>query len=200
MFGRIGDTFGERQGASAKIAGDQLIDDAKASRFGRGDEFAAQRHAKRGFHSGETRQPLRAAGAWKQTQLDLGKTDACVSGGDAVVASQRQFEAAAKRRAVQRRDDRLGTGLEALDYLAQRWTRRSLPKLADIGPGDERAPGASEHNGRRAGIRERAFELLDQAAANIDAERVDRRVVDRDHRDAADQLVTDWLIHSAVVL
>ena len=54
------------QDARAKIAGDQLIDDAEALRLGRGDEFAAQRNAKRGFHSGEARQSLRAAGAGKQ--------------------------------------------------------------------------------------------------------------------------------------
>ena len=63
-------------------------------------------------HAGDA---LGAAGAGKQADLDLGQAEPRlrVVGGDAVMAGQRQLEAAADRGAVDRRDPRLAAGLDA---------------------------------------------------------------------------------------
>ena len=74
--------------------------------------------------------------------------------GDAVVAGQRDFEAAAERGAVDRGDDRLR---RALDRVARASARlgasRRLAELGDVGAGDEGAAVADQHDrlGRRIG-------------------------------------------------
>ena len=57
----------------------------------------------------------------KQTDLDFGQAEPrlVVFGGDAVMAGQRQLEAAAHRGAVDRRDPRLAAGLDAASELRQ---------------------------------------------------------------------------------
>ncbi len=66
----------------------------------------------RGQHA---RNALRAAGARKQTDLDLGQTEpgSPVVGGDAMMAGERQLETAADRGAVDGGNPRLAAGLDA---------------------------------------------------------------------------------------
>ena len=57
--------------------------------------------------------------------------------------------------------------------------------FADIGAGNERAPGAGEHDRLDRGVLPRACEGLDQPGADRGVERVDGRMIDGDDRDLA---------------
>ena len=80
----------------------------------RPDLLALEQHLQRvaGLH--QARDALRAAGAGKQPDLDLGQADAGRVGvrHDAVMAGERQLEGAAEADAVDRRGERLAAGLE----------------------------------------------------------------------------------------
>jgi hypothetical protein len=93
------------------------VDQPHALRHGRADLLALEQHLERvaGLH--EPRDPLRAAAAREQADLDLRKADPClpVVGGDPVVARQRQFEGAAQAQALDRRREGLAAGLEAAE-------------------------------------------------------------------------------------
>ena len=72
--------------------------------------------------------------------------------GDACVAAQRQLEAAAQRRAVQRRDDGLaavfdGSGSRQAVRLGQR-----LAELAQVGARDEGVAGTDQHGAAQARV------------------------------------------------
>ncbi len=59
------------------------------------------------------RQALRAAGARQEAELHFGQRDLRAGRGDAVMRAERQFQPAAHRDAVNRRDDRLRAALDA---------------------------------------------------------------------------------------
>ena len=89
----------------------------------------------RPFRPDQARQALRAAGARQEAELDLGQADAGAGRGDAVMAAERELEAAAERRAVDRRDDRLADALDRLDDLDQPGRAARLAELRDVGAG-----------------------------------------------------------------
>ena len=67
---------------------------------------ALEHELERGFRADQARQALRAAGAGQQAELDLGQAELRLWRRDAIVARQRELEAAAQRVAVDRRDVR----------------------------------------------------------------------------------------------
>ena len=66
------------------------------------------------------RQALRAAGAGDQAELHFGQRDLRRAVGDAVMAAERELEAAAQRGAVDRGDDRLVERLDVVRSLIKR--------------------------------------------------------------------------------
>ena len=86
---------------------DDFLDQAVLERLGGADRIAADDHLDRELGTDRARQPLGAAGARQQAELDLGQAQPGVLGGDAEMAGERDFEAAAERGAVNRGDDRL---------------------------------------------------------------------------------------------
>ena len=69
----------------------------------------------------QTRQALRAAATGKQADLDFRQTEPRlrIVGGNAIVTGQRQFERAAERETVDRRDPRLAAGFDGPQRLRQ---------------------------------------------------------------------------------
>jgi hypothetical protein len=100
--------WGER---SAKVdaiptARDDLLDQPPLV-GGRGvQEVTPQVEEHRAPEADEAGQPLRAAAAGDQAELDLRLPELRVLGGDADVAAHRQLETAAETEAVDRRDER----------------------------------------------------------------------------------------------
>jgi hypothetical protein len=63
------------------------------------------------------------------------------------MAAQRQFQTAAQRRAVDRRDDGLLDGVEMIDDGDQMRFAGGLIEFADVGAGGKGAPGADQNDG-----------------------------------------------------
>ena len=78
-------------------------------------------HLQRLLDADDARQPLRAAGAGQQAELDLGQAELARTGRRRGSGSaERDLEAAAERRAVDRGDDRLGAALDRVLHVVER--------------------------------------------------------------------------------
>src|SRR5262249_55410499 len=101
-------------------------------------------------HSHESWESLRSAIAWANPELHFGLTEPGGFAGDPNVAGHRKLAAASERKAVHRRDYRLGRRLESPEDLlaadrALFGLQRSLRReLADVRTGNEGASGAGE--------------------------------------------------------
>ena len=179
------DLAGEGDRLLGDVAGDDRIDDAVLLQLLDRRRGAGEDELERPFRPDEARQALRAAGAGQETELDLGQADAGAGRRDAVMAAERELEAAAERRAVQRRDDRLADALDRLDDLDQPGRAARLAELRDVGAGREGAPGAGEHRGLNAGVVPDPLEGLDQPGPDLVLQGIDGRVVDGDDGDLA---------------
>ena len=89
--------------------------------------------------------------------------------GDAVVRAQRDFQAAAQRRAVDRGDDRLGRVLHLVLHVEQAGALHRAAELGDVGAGDEGAALADQHDGLDGRIGDGLLEALDQPVAHVGA-------------------------------
>ncbi len=85
------------------------------------DRLALEQHLHCVLRRHDARHALGAAGAGKQPDLDFGQsqTGLGIIGCDAVMARQRQFEAAAERKPVDRGSPRLARGLDAAKHLRE---------------------------------------------------------------------------------
>ena len=170
---------------------DDVIDDAGGERLRRGDRLAVGAHLERHLRAGETRQPLRAAGAGNDAEHHFGLADPGVLGRDAEVAGLRDLEAAAERVAVNRGDERLGGVLDALEQRvralgARHRIGRRLQQVErlDVRAGDERRAGADEHDRLGGRIGDAALDRLVDLSPDLGRQRVHRRVVDGHDGDA----------------
>ena len=119
--------------------------------------LAADDHVQRGLDADHARQALRAAGARQEAELHLGQRDLRARRGDAVVAAERELEAAAHADAVDRGDDRLGARLERARSRVSRFGSASafgVPNSLDVGAARERLAGAGDDDrlDRRVGL------------------------------------------------
>ena len=105
-----------RHGRFKKVVLGDPIDHAERERLARLDPPSAADQRNRLRHSGQTRQTLRAARAGNEAERGFGQTHDRAGRRDALVAAECQLIAAAKRGAVKRRDDRLGTLLDGGDH------------------------------------------------------------------------------------
>ena len=131
---------------------DQRIDDAPFQRLFGAERRAGKDGVERIFPPDQARQALRAASAGNEAELDFRQAELGRGNRDAVMAHQSHFEAAAQRRAVNCRDDRLGTA--SIARLRPR-AARALERFAEfgnVGAGDEGAPGADQHHRLGGGI------------------------------------------------
>ncbi|KWC10611.1 hypothetical protein WL46_00930 [Burkholderia ubonensis] len=104
---------------------------------------------------------------------------------------ERNFEAAAERRAVQRDHDRLRARLDPLAHVGQRRRRRRLAEFADVRARDEVAPGADDQHRVDRGVVLRGVERVGEAAPDAGGQRIDGRMVDRDDEHLVAPLMRD---------
>ena len=133
------------------------------------------------------RQTLRAARARQDAELHFRQRDLRAGRGDPVMRAEREFQPAAHGDAMDRRDDRLRASLDEIAYRRQVRGLRRFSELSNVGTGDEVAPRADDHRRRDGRIRVGSVERFDEAAPDIDAERIDGRIVDDDDEDVAVQ-------------
>ena len=179
---------GQRNRRLAQVALGDRIGDAERQRLLGLDLPPARRQIDGVAQADQARQALRAAGAGNEAELDLGQADPRLGVEHARVAGQRQLEAAAERRAMDRGDHRLFRGLDDRQDVRQRRGQRRLAKFADVGASDEGAPLAGDDHrlDRRVGV-SRA-DRARQALANRLRGGVDRRIVDQHQSDGAPAL------------
>ena len=149
------------------------------------DRRPRQDRLERRLRPDQARQALRAAGAGNEPELDLRQADLGRGNGDAVMADQRDLEAAAQRRAVDRGDDRLGAILDRGLRVGQARAGERLAELGDVGAGDEGAPGADQHDRLDRGIGRRLPHAVAQPVAHLRRQRVDGRRIDGQDGDVA---------------
>src|SRR5215831_3874586 len=94
-----------------------LVDKPDAIGLLRADGLSGQNELERAALSDQPRQPLRAAAAGKQPQLDLGLAELRVLDGDTDGARHCRLATAAQRKAVDCRDHRLAEILDEIEHL-----------------------------------------------------------------------------------
>ena len=97
------------------------VDQVQRLGLGEIDRLALQQQLHRILRRHDARHALGAAGAGEQADLDFGEAEPGLGifGGDAVMAGQRQLEAAAERQAVDRGGPRLARGLDIAEHLRE---------------------------------------------------------------------------------
>ncbi len=126
---------------------------------------------------------LRSAGTRQQAELDLGQADFRFGRRDAIVAREREFEAAAERVAFDRGDVDFLALLDRGDHVANRlgFRRRLGGEVVDVGAAREVPVGAGEHDCRDTGIGRRGLDDRHDLREG-ERKRVDRRIVERETR------------------
>src|SRR5690606_21239049 len=128
------------------------------------------------------------------------QAEAQIPVGKAEVAGKGELEPAAECIAMHCRQDRLAKALDALDQVGKRRRLDRLRELADVGAGDEGAPGAGDHHAGDLRIVLQPAKRVEQALAYMEAERIDRRVVDGQDGNAAVAALGYGLLHAIYFL
>ena len=191
---------GEFDGTLDQIAFDDVIDKPCLERVLRGDRIARQDHRQRLLDADEARQPLRAARARDQAELDLGQAEPRARGRDAEMAAHGELEPTTERRAVHRRDRRLLDVVDQRDHVDQARRLRGLAELGDVGARDECAARAGHDDRFHARVVARLLEAFHQARPHAMAQRIHGRIVDGDDGDVAVAPHADWIVHERLSL
>ena len=119
-----------------------VIHQADRERSLRVDDLARQDHLDRFAFADQTSQPLRAAAARNNSEIDFGLAERSFVAGDAHVARERDFTTAAEAIAVHHRDDWLrktidGVEKRSIQHHFALLNRGALGELGDVRAGDE---------------------------------------------------------------
>ena len=188
----VGDELlSEGDRAVDEVTLDDGVDQAGSQRLLRADGVADGAHLQRLGDAGHARQSLRAARARHEAQLDLRLPVLRGRRADAVMRAHRDLQAAAQGGAVDGRHDRLGAILHRGLGLGEAGGLGRLAELGDVGPGDEGAAAAGQHDALDRVVVGDLLEGLEQAQPHAVTQRVDGRVVDQDQGDVAALLQRD---------
>src|SRR5438094_285645 len=122
----------------------------------------------------------RAARAGQDAELHLRQAKLRFRRGDAVVAGERELQAAAEREAADRGDQRLLQRILRVVDNRQVGLLARFAELADVGAAREALSGADQHHGLHLRLGRRALETLQDAGAQRIAKAVHRRIVQCD--------------------
>ena len=178
--------LGEGYGGGHHVAVGDLVDQSGGGTLGCVDEGACGDELQGLLGADGARETLRAAGARNDAELDLGQAElAHVLGRNAVVAAERQLQAAAESGAVDGGDNRLGRLLDRVDQGRQERLLHLALEFRDVGAGGEELARARQHDGFDAGIGIGLGKGLLQTHPQRMAQRIHRRVVHADDRHVA---------------
>jgi hypothetical protein len=134
------------------------------------------------FRPDDPGQPLGSAAARQYADGDFGQADLGAFRGDPVLAGQGGFQPAAQREPVDCGDDGLRAVIDDR-AIGQPGLGLRLSQMLDIRAGDEGASGAGEDHGLHVGVGIAFVDAFDDAFRHPGAQRVDRRIVDRNDSD-----------------
>ena len=172
-------------------AGEHSSNSVPAS-FSDGTGFPQTIMFERGLHADHARQALRAAGARQQAELHFRQRDLRARQRHAVVAAQRQLQAAAHAHAVDRGDHRLGRPSSACGSGCAGSARASAfgePNSRMSAPPENALPAPVMTIGLDGRVVLGALQAPRRRRCGSPAEAVDRRVVQRDDGDVVLDLV-----------
>src|SRR5208283_2684483 len=112
----------------------------------------------------------------------LRQTEFGGSGGDAVMAGERHFEAATERRSMDGGDDGLWARLDAIAQLRQLQAGTRLAEFGNVGAREKGSSPARDDDRADGCIVGCVRKCVPEPVAYGAAERIDRRIVDRDAR------------------
>ena len=124
------------------------------------------------------------AGPRQQSELDFRQTEFGRADGNPVMAGKGDFQTAAERRAMDGGDHGFRARLDAIAQFGQPQTDARLVEFGDVGAREEGPSAAGNDDRADICIGDGLGKRLRQSVANRLAERVDRRVVDRNRRHA----------------
>jgi hypothetical protein len=178
--------FAKARAAGAQLAfRHDLIEQACGEAGLRIDVRARCDHLQRLFRADDAWQALRSARTGQQTEMHFGQAALRRRHSDAIVATQRSFQAAAERGAVDRGDDGLGRILDRVADIVQARRLRRFAELGDVGAGDECPAVADQHYRLDGGVGDRLLHAFDDAVAHLLRQRVHGRRIDGQHGDVA---------------
>ncbi len=188
---RIGEFQGAGPGLRHEVAEHHGVHDAERRRLLGGNRLAGEHHREGGVGPDQARQALRSPGARDNPELDLRQADPGRRGRDAAVAGHRQLQAAAEGRAADRRHHGLRAGIEPVQDVGKARRALRLAELADVGAADEHLALGGQHDGADRHVRDDLRQGLVEGRPQRGAQRVDRRVGEREHRHPAIDLLTN---------
>ena len=144
--------------------------------------LAAEHQLSSGFCAHQARRALRAAGAGKQPQIDLGQTQLGRRQRHAVVGRHGNLQAPAKRCAMDGGNHRFAALFNALANLGQRRRLGRLAKLADVRARNERFASAHQQHGGNSIVGLRSRNGSSQTLADRHAQRIHRGVGNGHHQ------------------
>ena len=101
------------------------------------------------------------------------------------MTGEREFQAAAEHRPMQRGHDGLGSGLHGREHVAEHGRARFLIEFADVRSGHEMGRGAADDDGADVGGSVGRQHRIEECLAHGLCQRIDRRIVDAEHGDLA---------------
>ena len=129
--------------------------------------------------------PLSAACAGQQAEFDFRQTDFGARDGDAILAAERDFQAAAECRAMNGGDNGFYRGFHGVDRLMQTGRQRRFAEFGDVGARHESAAFAGQNANLDFRVVRQFCDAIDDGGAHADADGIDRRIVDPDDADVA---------------
>ena len=200
-----GQCLGFKFGCSVGTGADEVMHQAQVLRILRREQFAFDQVGLRAHQPEVARHLRHTAGAGQQTQRYFGQAelDLAVVDGDAVVADQRHFPAAAQRRAVKATHHRLAQGLQRTEVLLHQFDfGEDGARVSDLEPHRTLEVSAGK-KGRFGGGQDDALDgvlvlqhlrhQFGEVLLPLQAHGVDRRIgfVKGDGGDAGGELVLD---------
>ncbi|MCY1216180.1 hypothetical protein D9M72_280490 [compost metagenome] len=170
----------DRRGQHVTV--DDLVEQLGAGELLGQHRGARHDHVGGGLQADHARQALRAAGAGQQAQLHFRQRDLGALGRHAVVAAQRQFQAATHGDRVHGGHHRLGRAFQHADHRVQRRLLHGLGRIefTDVGAARESLASAGDDDGLDGGIVQRTGHAFDDAKTGAVTQAVDRGIVERD--------------------
>src|SRR6266536_1723875 len=168
-----------------EIALDDLVDRPqlerrrRPQRIPRGDDVECR------LDPDQTRQALRSARARQDAELDFGQPDLGGRRGHPIIAGQRDLEAAAESRTMDRRDQRLRESFQCLEHIGKGRRFRRPAEFRDVGPGHEGTALARDHDRLDRSVLLPLREPMNDRLPHTNADRVHRWVVDENDADIA---------------
>ena len=137
----------QRNRMGLQVAGNDFIDQPQLKRLVGLDAFAAADHLDGAGNADPARQALGAARAGNDAQRHLGQAQQRAGQRDACVAGQRQLQAAAQRRAVQRCNNRFAAGFNLSDDGRHLRVLQRLAEFPQVGAGHKGGAAADDDAG-----------------------------------------------------